>query len=82
MKYDPTGLRTTMTANNKAWEESLQVRCDDRIVSVDRLERVHCGGLSGLGVEGGGGSGHRDVLATGRGHRTQSAAVFDVLGMV
>lgn len=25
MKYDPTGLRTTMSATNKAWEESLQV---------------------------------------------------------
>lgn len=25
MKYDPTGLRSTMSANNKAWEESLKV---------------------------------------------------------
>jgi len=25
MKYDPTGLRTTMTASNKEWKESLKV---------------------------------------------------------
>lgn len=27
MKYDPTGLRTTMSTTNKAWEESLKVSC-------------------------------------------------------
>lgn len=26
LKYDPTGLRSTMSATNKAWEESLKVR--------------------------------------------------------
>lgn len=25
LKYDPTGLRSTMSATNTAWEESLQV---------------------------------------------------------
>ena len=27
MKYDPTGLRTTMTTSNKEWEKSLKVLC-------------------------------------------------------
>lgn len=43
MKYDPTGLRTTMSTSDKAWEESLKVG----VVVSARVSRVYLRGRGG-----------------------------------
>lgn len=45
MKYDPTGLRTTMSTSGKAWEESLKVRCGWADTQVDRCLRARVFGV-------------------------------------
>lgn len=48
MKYDPTGLRTTMSTSDKAWEESLKVGTVDAMLEcVDAIHRVFFVGIYG-----------------------------------